>query len=71
MAILLSTFASTLTSTLNVVASAERENMPPKSKKKLTLGDIGNSSHFQFVSKKDAEASQQRYVLPNTEKSTK
>ena len=69
MAILLTTLASTLTSALNVVTSAERENKPPKGKKKLTLGDIG--SRFQFVSKKDAEASQQRYVLPNTEKLTK
>ena len=67
MAILLTILASTLISALSVIASAERENKPPKGKKKLTLGDSGNSSHFQFVSKKNAEASQQKYVPPNAE----
>ena len=48
-----------------------KENDPPKGKKKcLTLGDIGNSSRFQFVFKKDAETAQQKYVPANTEKST-
>ena len=69
MAILLTTLASTLTSALNVDTSAERDDKPPKGKKKLTLGDIG--SRFQFVSKKDAETSQQGYVPLNTEKLTK
>ena len=70
MAILLTILASTLISALSVIASAERENKPPKGKNKLTLGDIGNSIHFQFVSKKDAEVAQQRYVPPNAEKLT-
>ena len=48
-----------------------KENKLLKAKKKrLTLGDKGNSSCFQFVSKKDAEVAQQKYVSPNTEKST-
>lgn len=52
-------------------SECRKESQPPKGKKKrLSLGDIGNSSRFQFVSKKDAETAQQKYVPPNTERST-
>lgn len=51
-------------------SECRKEMEPPKSWKRLTLHDSGNSSRFQFMSKKDAEAAQQRYVPQNIERST-
>ena len=49
-------------------SKCRKEDHPPKrQKKRLTLSYVGNFSRFQFVSKKDAEAAQQKFVPLNAD----
>ena len=54
--ILSTVLAPTLASALNAIASAEWRMSLQMQMKCLILDHIGNSSHFQFFTKKDAEA---------------